>query len=76
MTEAEGRLLWPWALRMRCLNNDEASLTWLVIRNALSGRQEIVFRATGHFARVRGFGGVYWSRLLSLPCRAAAVQAS
>ena len=35
MTEAEGRLLWPWAPRMRCLNNDEASLTWLVIRNAL-----------------------------------------
>ena len=33
--EAEGRLLWPWAPRMRCLNNDEASLTWLVIRNAL-----------------------------------------
>ena len=35
MTEAEGCLLWPWAPRMRCLNNDEASLTWLVIRNAL-----------------------------------------
>ena len=35
VTEAEGRLLWPWAPRMRCLNNDEASLTWLVIRNAL-----------------------------------------
>ena len=35
MTEAEGRLLWPWAPRMRCLNKDEASLTWLVIRNAL-----------------------------------------
>ena len=33
--EAEGSLLWPWAPRMRCLNNDEASLTWLVIRNAL-----------------------------------------
>ena len=33
--EMEGRLLWPWAPRMRCLNNDEASLTWLVIRNAL-----------------------------------------
>ena len=33
--EAEGCLLWPWAPRMRCLNNDEASLTWLVIRNAL-----------------------------------------
>ena len=35
VTEAEGRLLWPWAPRLRCLNNDEASLTWLVIRNAL-----------------------------------------
>ena len=35
VTEAEGRLLWPWVPRMRCLNNDEASLTWLVIRNAL-----------------------------------------
>ena len=35
VTEAEGRLLWPWAPRMRCLNNDEASLTWLVIRKAL-----------------------------------------
>ena len=27
VTEAEGCLLWPWAPRMRCLNNDEASLT-------------------------------------------------
>ena len=35
VTNEEGRLLWPWAPRMRCLNNDEASLTWLVIRNAL-----------------------------------------
>ena len=35
VTEVEGHLLWPWAPRMRCLNNDEASLTWLVIRNAL-----------------------------------------
>ena len=35
VTEAECCLLWPWAPRMRCLNNDEASLTWLVIRNAL-----------------------------------------
>ena len=35
VTEAEGRLLWPWAPRMRCLNNDKASLTWLVIQNAL-----------------------------------------
>ena len=43
------------------------------------GRQEIVFSATGHFARVRPvrwFVGVYWSRLLSLPGRATAVQAS
>ena len=35
VTEVEGRLLWSWAPRMRCLNNDEASLTWLVIWNAL-----------------------------------------
>ena len=35
VTEAEDRLLWPWAPIMRCLNNDEASLIWLVIRNAL-----------------------------------------
>ena len=35
VTEVEGCLLWPWAPGMRCLNNDEASLTWLVIRNAL-----------------------------------------
>ena len=35
MTAVEGRLLWHWALGMRCLNNDEASLTWLVIRNVL-----------------------------------------
>ena len=32
MTEVEGRLLWPWAPGMRCLNNDETSLT---SRNAL-----------------------------------------
>ena len=41
VTEAEGRLLWPWAPRMRCLNNDEASLTWLVIRNALWVRKKL-----------------------------------
>ena len=35
MTAKEGRLLWPCAPEMRCLNNDKASLTWLVIRNAL-----------------------------------------
>ena len=35
VTKAEGRLLWPWAPGMRCLNNDEASLTWRVIRGAL-----------------------------------------
>ena len=35
MTAEEGRLLWPWATGMRCLNNGEASLIWLVIRNAL-----------------------------------------
>ena len=33
--EVEGRLLWPWAPGMRCLNNEEASLIWLVIRNTL-----------------------------------------
>ena len=35
MTAVEGCLLWPWDPGMRCLNNDEASLTWLVIRNTL-----------------------------------------
>ena len=35
VTEAEGCLLWPWVPRMTCLNNNEASLTWLVNRNAL-----------------------------------------
>ena len=35
VTAVEGRLLWPWDPGMRCLNNDEASLTWLVIQNAL-----------------------------------------
>ena len=35
MVTEEGCLLWPWAPRMRCLNNDEASVTWLVIRDAL-----------------------------------------
>ena len=35
MTGVEGCLLWPWAPGMKCLNNDKASLTWLVIRNAL-----------------------------------------
>ena len=31
----EGRFLLPWAVGMRCHNNEEASLTWMVIRNAL-----------------------------------------
>ena len=35
VTKEEGRLLWRWAPWMKCLNNDEASLPWLVIRKAL-----------------------------------------
>ena len=35
MTEAEVAYCGLGPPRMRCLNNDEASLTWLVIRNAL-----------------------------------------
>ena len=34
-TTRQSCFLWPWAPRMRCLNNDKASLTWLVIQNAL-----------------------------------------
>ena len=35
VTKEEGRLLWLWALGMRCFNNFKVSLTWLVTRNAL-----------------------------------------
>ena len=35
VTEVDGRLLWPWATGKTCLNNYEASLTWLITRNAL-----------------------------------------
>ena len=35
VTAVESRLLWPWGPGMRCLNNDEASLTWLIIQNDL-----------------------------------------
>ena len=35
VTNEEGRLLWLRASGMKCLNNDEASLNWLVIWNAL-----------------------------------------
>ena len=35
LSRGERRLLWPWVPRMRCLNNNEATLTWLVIRGAL-----------------------------------------
>ena len=35
VTKKESRLLWTWAPGMKWLNNDEASLTWLEIRNAL-----------------------------------------
>ena len=30
--EEGGHLLWPWPPRMRCLNNDEASLTKLIMQ--------------------------------------------
>ena len=35
LTKWEARLIWPWTPGLKCLNNNEASLTWLVIRNGL-----------------------------------------
>ena len=35
LTKEEGRLLWPYAFGIRCFNNDEVALIWLVIRNTL-----------------------------------------
>ena len=67
----KGRLLWPWASVMRFLNNNEALLTWLVIRNVLS--------ASGNFTRVHPvwwYGGVDRARLLWLPGRTAVVETS
>ena len=34
VTREKGSLLLTWAPRMRCLNSDEASLTWMIIRRA------------------------------------------
>ena len=59
VTEAEGRLLWPWAPRMRCLNNHGGFPHLAGHSECPLGRQEIVFSATGYFARVRRFGGDY-----------------
>ena len=35
LTKEQLRSIWPWAPGSGCLTNDEASLTWLVIRDAL-----------------------------------------
>ena len=35
LTKSETRSLWPWVPGMKCLTNDEASLTWLTIRDRL-----------------------------------------
>ena len=35
LTKEEKRSLWPWVPGLKCLNNNEASLTWLTIRSAL-----------------------------------------
>lgn len=35
LTNKEFRSVSPWAPGLKCLNNDEASLTWLVLRGAL-----------------------------------------
>ena len=65
VTETEGRLLWPWAPRMRCLNNDEASLTWLVIRNALWVGKKLFSAQQASAASAAG--AVIWRRLLITP---------
>ncbi|CAE1328543.1 unnamed protein product [Acanthosepion pharaonis] len=35
LTKQEACSIWPWAPGLKCLTNDEASLTWLMIRGAL-----------------------------------------
>ena len=35
LSKREARSIWPWTPGLKCLNNTEASLTWLVIRGAL-----------------------------------------
>ena len=67
VTVEEGRLLWLWAPGMRCLNNDKASFTWLVIRNALWVSKKL-FSAQLAISPVWWFGGVYWPRWLCSRC--------
>ena len=43
MTKEEGRLLCPCAIGIRCLNNNEVSLTWPVIRSEPLGWQELIY---------------------------------
>ena len=65
VTAVEGRLLWPWAPGMRCLNNDEASLTWLVIRNSLWVGKKL-FSAQLAISAESGLCGD-WRSLLTTP---------
>ena len=53
VTKEEGCSLWLWAPGMRCLNNNAASLTWLVIQ---SGRRAVVQTSW----RLHGTRGVGW----------------
>ena len=64
VTEAEGHLLWPWAPRMRCPNNDEASLTWS--SGMPSGSARNCFQRNRLF-RQSAAGVVIWRRLLVTP---------
>ena len=69
MTKEKGRLLWLGAPGMRCLSNNKASLTWLVIWNALWVAQETFLSASGNFPRVHPvccYRKVDRTRLLSL----------
>ena len=79
VTKEEGRLLWPWVHEIKCLNNYEASLDLADYLVHPLGRQESVFRACGSFAKVppvRWYRGLDFARLLSLPGRKDALEAS
>ena len=66
VTKMEGRLLWSWAPGMRCLNNDVASLTWLVIKNALWVGKKL-FSAQQAISPECSWCVVIWRSLLSTP---------
>lgn len=51
-TKQEACSIWPWTPRLKCLSNDETSLTWLVICRAAEGLSRMFMQFFSYHLRI------------------------